>query len=154
MLDLQTPKSAGHPNDGGMMVLQALAGRPDRPGVVAFAADPSSSTADAAQDSARSPCWTNARTCRSYPWRKVSAGQSASLALASAPAGGDERHEGKHLAGLTPHDPPPLLQGKFYLWSLLSCNSRYPVFSRFPKIAAGQLTPFPPFTSGSVDLIG
>lgn len=50
VLDLQTPKSEGHPNDGGMMVLQALAGRPDRPGVVAFAADPSSSTADAARE--------------------------------------------------------------------------------------------------------
>lgn len=50
VLDLPTPDMESHPEDTGIQTLRALAERPHRPGMVAFAVDPNSSTAQAARE--------------------------------------------------------------------------------------------------------
>jgi DNA-binding NarL/FixJ family response regulator len=50
VLDLEMPSPEGERNGAGLTFLRALAGREARPGVVAFAADPTSATARTAQE--------------------------------------------------------------------------------------------------------
>jgi CheY-like chemotaxis protein len=50
VLDLSTPHAGGRNNDAGARLLQALAERPDRPGMVAFTIDPDSASAHTARE--------------------------------------------------------------------------------------------------------
>src|SRR5205085_1614737 len=50
VLDLPAPRLQGYSNDVDIRMLRALAERPDRPGMVAFAVDPDAPTAQAARE--------------------------------------------------------------------------------------------------------